>query len=291
MKALLATLGLVMAAAHSVAAQGIAIELVLDQEQYLPGESLPVRVRITNFAGQNLALGKEEGWLTFSVEDSRHLAVPKQGAAPVKGEFSLEPSMSGTKRVDLSPYFDLTTPGRYYVTATVTIPQWGQALSTKATTFDVIKGSSLWEQDFGVPGTGDGGSLPEIRRYALLQTLHSKALRMYFRLTDSRERQIFKIYPLGQMVSFSNPEPQIDKFSNLHVLYQSGGRYFVHCLMNPDGVLLARETYEVAATRPVLRAEKDGRITVMGGERRFMSDDLPPPLSSTAPANAKTDQP
>ena len=94
MKALLATLGLVMAAANSVAAQGIAIELVLDQEQYLPGESLPVRVRITNFAGQNLALGKEEGWLTFSVEDSRHLAVPKQGAAPVKGEFSLEPSMT-----------------------------------------------------------------------------------------------------------------------------------------------------------------------------------------------------
>jgi hypothetical protein len=289
MKASLAALGL-LAAWSTAVGQGLSIEVVLDQEQYLPGETIPLRVRVTNFAGQTLRLGKDENWLSFSVEDARHLAVSKLGTTPVAGEFALEPSMTGIKKADIAPYFELSTPGRYYVSATVTMPEWGQALTTKPVAFDIIKGSSLWEQDFGVPGSSDAGSRPEIRRYALVQTLHSKALRLYFRLTDSREQRIFKIFQLGQMVSFSNPEPQLDKFSNLHVLYQTAGRSFNHCLINPDGVLLARETYDYSNSRPVLRAEKDGRISVAGGVRRPTSSDLPP-LSSIAPTNAKLDQP
>lgn len=291
MKTLLACLALFGVAVSAALGQGLSIELVLDQEQYLPGETLPVRVRITNFAGQNLRLGTDEGWLTFTVEDTRRIAVPKTGVVPVKGEFTLEPSTTGTKRVDLAPYFDLSNPGRYQVSATVLMPQWGQALSTKATTFDIIKGTSVWEQEFGVPGSSkDEGSPPEIRKYALIQTLHSKVLRLYFRLTDARERRTFRIYPLGLMVSFSNPEPQVDRFNNLHVLYQTSARGFMHCLVNPEGLLIARETYEYDASRPALRAQSDGRIIVIGGTRRYSSDDLPPSSSPDA-ANAKPDQP
>ena len=218
--------------------------------------------------------------------------MPKTGAVPVKGEFTLEPATTGTKRVDIASCFDLSNPGRYQVSATILMPQWGQALSTKPTAFDIIKGSSIWEQEFGVPGSSkDDGTPPEIRKYALVQTLHSKVLRLYFRLTDSRDQRIFRIFPLGQIVSFSNPEPQVDRFNNLHVLYQTSARGFMHCLVNPDGLLIARETYEYETTRPALRAESDGRISVFGGVRRFSSGDLPPPPSSTDVPNAKPDQP
>ncbi|MFO1501238.1 MAG: hypothetical protein U1G07_23090 [Verrucomicrobiota bacterium] len=292
MKTVIATVSCLLAALSTVCGQGISVALQLEQENYLPGESLPVKVRITNFTGQNLRLGEGEAWLTFSVEDSRHLAVPKRGTVPVGGEFVLEPSTTGTKKVDIAPYFDLTQPGRYQVSATVMVPQWRDPVQAKGISFDIIKGSSLWDQEFGVPGTGKGEtSFPEVRRFALVQTLHSKVIRLYFRLTDSKENYVYRVFPLGQMVSFSNPEPQVDKFSNLHVLYQTSGRLFMHCVINPDGVLLARETYEYSSSRPVLHAENDGRITVNGGMRRFMSTDLPPPMSSTQPANAKLPQP
>ncbi len=292
MKSLFATLGCLVATVLVARGQAVSIELVLDQEQYLPGEALVVKARVANFTGQELKLGTDETWLSFTVEDSRHLAVSKRGTVPVKGEFSLEPSMTGTKRVDLAPYFDLTQPGRYYVSATLLVPQWRHAVQCKAVSFDIIRGNSLWEQEFGVPGSAnDSTAVPEIRRYALLQTSHSRVIQLYFRLTDSKGGQIFRIYPLGQMVSFSNPEPQVDRFSNFHVLYQASGRTFIHCLVNPDGVLVARETYEYAASRPVLRAETDGRISVVGGQRRVMPNDLPPPVSSTAPSNAKLPQP
>jgi hypothetical protein len=293
MRLAVATLAFLAAALPRLLGQGVSVEVALDQEQFLPGETLVVRVRISNFTGQPLELGKDDTWLSFSVENSHRIAVGKRGTVPVKGAFTLEPSTTGTKKVDIAPYFDILPTGRYYVSAIILLPEWRQALQTKAMPFDIIKGSSIWEQEFGVPSTGkEPGSLPEIRRYSLIQTLHSRVIQLYLSLTDSRGGQVFRVYPLGQMVSFSNPEPQLDKFSNLHVLYQSSGRLFMHCLVNPDGVLLARETYEVSGSRPVLRAETDGRITVAGGTRRIGPNDLPPPASpSTSGPDVTPPQP
>jgi hypothetical protein len=288
MKFVLAMLGC-MAAAISVSGQGFSVQLVLDQDQYLAGEALPVRVRVSNFSGQKLRLGAEADWLTFAVENAQHLDVTRQGTVPVLGEFSLEPSMTGTKKADLAPYFDLSRSGRYYATATVTVPGLKQSLQSKPVPFDIINGSSIWEQEFGVPGTAQGDGTPELRHYALIQTLHSKTMKLYFRLTDYRENRVFSVFPLGTMPSFGRPEPQLDQFSNLHVLFQTSARLFVHCLVNPDGVLLARESYEITSSRPALRAEKDGRVTVAGGTRRIMPTDLPPPLPTPTP-NAKPDQ-
>ena len=227
--------------------------------------------------------------LTFTVENAQHLDVIRQGAVPVIGEFSLEPSMTATKKADLAPYFDLSRAGRYYVSATVTIPGLKQSLQSKPVAFDIISGSSIWDQEFGVPGTAQADGTPEIRHYAIIQTLHTKTMKLYFRLTDYRQNRIFSVFPLGTMASFGRPEPQLDQFSNLHLLFQTSARLYVHCLVNPDGVLLARESYELTSTRPVLRAEKDGRVTVAGGTRRIMPTDLPPPMPTPAP-NAKPDQ-
>jgi hypothetical protein len=278
MKSVLVILGCTLVAGSFARGQGVTATLAFEQEQYLPGETLNLKVRVSNNSGQTLSLGKDPGWLTFSVEDARHYVVNRQGAVPVLGEFTLESSTTGTKKVDLAPYFDLTRPGRYYVTATVNLPQWGQAVQSKAVAFDIIKGSSLWEKEFGVPSSASqSDAAPEVRRYALVQTLYSDRLRLYFRLTDTQENRVFRIFALGPMVSFGNLDAQLDKFSNLHVLYQTGGRIFMHVLINPDGLLIVRENYEYSDRRPVLRSQPDGRIQVEGGTRRVSPTDLPPP--------------
>jgi hypothetical protein len=291
MKIVLAILGGMAAMASVAVGQGLSVEATPDQEQYLPGETLIVKVRMANYSGQNLPLGKDAAWLSFSLEDARHLPLAKQGPVPVTGEFNIEPSMTATKKVNLAPYYDLTQPGRYYVSATVTVPQWGRSVQSKQVYFDIIAGNNVWEQEFGVPGTAKENSAPELRRYALVQTIHSKVPRLYFRLTSAREGQLHRIMLLGPVVSFSNPEPEIDQFSNFHVLYQAAGRTFMHYLFNPDGVLLARETYEYSDSRPVLRAHKDGRITVVGGTRLVQASDLPPPTTANVDSNAKTPTP
>jgi hypothetical protein len=253
----------------------VSVELVLDQDQFLPGESVVVAVRVTNFSGQTLHCGKDDDWLRFNVEARNGYVVSKLGDPAVKEAFELGSSQVATKRVDIAPSFTMAKPGRYLVTATVRLPQWSQEITSKAKGFDVIAGTTLWEQDFGVPRASADKGPPEVRKYALQQAIHLKQMKLYVRVTDFTGSRVYRVFPIGPLLSFSDPEKQLDRESNLHVLYQTGARTFNFSVINPDGRLLIRNTYEYTESRPVLRADREGRIFVSGGMRRPSSDDLP----------------
>src|SRR5262245_1536385 len=115
MKILSLLLALLSASVSPLFAQ-VKVEIALDQEHFLVGEKIVVPVRITNRSGQTLKLGVEPDWLTFSVESRDGFVVVKHGEAPVTDEFTLESGQVATRRVELSPYFDLNRIGRYRVT-------------------------------------------------------------------------------------------------------------------------------------------------------------------------------
>lgn len=254
----------------------VTVEVILDQEVFLRDESLPVQVRITNRSGQTLKLGRETDWLSFAVENRDGNSVSRVGDPPVKEEFSLESSMVASRRVDLAPYFNLSNPGRYLVTATIKIPEWTQEVASKPRNFDIVRGTKLWEQTVGVPGSG---AAPEPRKYILHQA-QLKRLTLYVRITDEGEFKTFRLMPVGTLVSFSRPEAQVDKTSNLHLLFQSGPRSFTYTAVTANGDVIVRQSHAYTASRPNLRADEDGRIRVVGGERLIAPDDIPPPAEA-----------
>ena len=150
MKFSLLIFGLAWLAFFSASAQ-VTVDVVLDQEQFLPSETLPVAVRITNRSGQPLHLGADSNWLTFSVESVSGPVVVKKTDVPVQGEFDLGSSQVATKRVDLAPFFELTRQGGYRLTATVRIKDWDVAIPSPPRAFEVIDGAKLWSQTFGLP--------------------------------------------------------------------------------------------------------------------------------------------
>src|SRR5687768_3405033 len=83
----------------------VRVEVVLEQDQFLRDESLPVIVKITNRSGQPLQLG-QPGWLTFNVESRDGLRVAPRGEPDINRPFQLESSATETRRVDLMPYYD-----------------------------------------------------------------------------------------------------------------------------------------------------------------------------------------
>ena len=272
-------LGLILAgvALSPVSAQ-VTVEVTQEQDQFLPGEAVLTAVRITNRSGQDLRLGGEEDWLTFSVQGREAEVVPKRGEVPVLGEFVLESSRVATKRVDLAPYFALTHSGRYSASATVRIKQWNRSVTSEPRHFAVIEGAKLWEQEIGVPNpAGPADGVPEVRKFILQQANYLKTqLRLYVRLTDAAGARTFRVLPIGAMVSFARPEPQVDKFSNLHLLYQDGAHSFNYTVINPQGEVIARRTYEYVDQRPRLQPDMGGKILVTGGVRRPAPSDVPP---------------
>jgi hypothetical protein len=286
MKILSLLLALLCAPLSHLFAQ-VTAEVVLDQEQFLIGEALPAAVRVTNRSGQPLQLGTDADWLTFSVESRDGFIVAKNSDAPVLGEFKLESGQVATRRVDLAPYFALDRIGRYQITATVRLKAWNTQLTTKPKSFDIINGARLWSQDFGVPSPGGAASRPpEVRRYALEQVSYRRSqLRLYLRLTDADGVHVIKVFPLGPMASFSNPERQIDQESRLHVLWQNGAHSFKYTVVSPDGEITISQSHDYAGSRPRLQLNEQGKVVVVGGARRITASDVPEakPLETDVP--------
>jgi len=77
------------------------------------------------------------------------------------------------------------------------------------------------------------------------------------------------------MVSLSRPEGQVDKLSDLHVLFADGPHSYTYTVFNTDGELLVRQSYDYVASRPRLKGDQDGKISVTGGVRRLTVADVP----------------
>jgi hypothetical protein len=254
-------------------------ELILEQDQFLRDEPIPVKVRITNRSGQTLHLGEGQDWLGFTVEIPGHGPAERNGQPPVTGAFDLESARVATREVNLQPWFELSQPGRYTISAMVRIKQWDKEISCKAKTMEVMRGTKVWEQEVGIP-RAEG--LPEARRFILLQANYRKQLKLYLRVSNESDTVAYAVLPLGPLVSFGRPEAQVDDRSDLHVLFQTGARSFVFTETTPDGVIVARHNYDYGARRPTFRLNETGKIVVQGGVRRFNPQDLPPITVTTS---------
>ena len=282
---ILSTFGVLLLSLVGLSAQ-IKVEVAPVQDQFLPNEPLIVAVRVANSSGQTLHLGADADWIKMSVESRNGFIVSKLSDPPVQGEFTLDSSKVAVVKLDLEPCFNLTRPGRYTVTANVRIKDWDQEFASAPSVFDIIDGSKLWEHEFGVPASP--GATPEVRKYALQQANYLKQLKLYLRVTDPADSKVFRVTALGSIVSFSQPEPQMDRASNLHVLWQTGARGFAYRVVNPDGEIIVSQTYDILGTRPKLSVSEGGKISVTGGQRRFTHDDFPveTPVAPTPTTNS-----
>ncbi|HUB87735.1 MAG TPA: hypothetical protein VMB22_07560 [Verrucomicrobiae bacterium] len=294
MKTLLPVLVLTLLAVCHAPAQVVSVEVILDKDQFLPNESVPVKVRITNLSGQTLHLGADPDWLTFDVEADNFLVV-QNAQVPVTGAFDLPSTQMATKRVDLYPYFDMSKPGRYHIVATVHIKDWSAKVVSPSTGFDVITGAKLWSQDFGVPMPPDmSNQPPEVRKYTVEQANYMNAQpELYVMVSDASLSQVFKVTPIGPMISFSHPEMQLDRFSNLHVIWQDGAKSFDYTVVDPTGAVIEQSTYDYFNTRPRLGMDDRGNIVVVGGVLEPNAGVLPivmtpDELSFTTATNAVT---
>ena len=245
----------------------LSVEILLDQQQFLKDESMPLKVRITNRSGQTVQFGKEKDWLTFTAESRDGYTVSKLREPSVPGEFSLESATVATRRVDVGSAFDFGHTGRYTIAATVKVPEWEKEISSRPVLVEVVRGTKVWEQEFGVPAK-EGA--PEMRKFILQQARFIKDLTLYARVTDPDENHTYQVYPLGTLVSFSRPEAQVDRESKLHVLFQNGPHTFLYSVVDPNGALVSRNIYDIDNRSSArLKAASNGDIFVSGGTRRI----------------------
>ena len=251
----------------------VKVELVSKGSVFLPNETMKIGVKITNFSGQTIEFGKSPDWVKFSVTDTRGRVVSTVGTVPVEGLFSIKNSEYAIRWIDLAPHFMMEKTGNYEIFATVKLEQWNEEYFPDKIGVDILPGATIWSQLFGVPSNKT--EVPEIRKYVLQKSTRRDRIYLYFRLTNKNESQSYTVYPIGNMVSFGEPENQIDHQGYLHVLHQFGAKTFWHHKINQEGKLVERRVYSYNGSRPRLKPRKDGTIAVMGGKRVKTKHDIP----------------
>jgi len=249
--------------AGSVHAQ-IQVELRFARVQYVAYEPLVATVKITNLAGREIVLrdGQGERWFGFEItaNEGRLLSPNRQNA---EESLRIRTGETVTRKINLAPVYPMQEFGPYHVRAHVFFADLNKFFYSQSKVVQVGDARAIWQKTVGVPAgmPGAGGE----RTYSLLSNRFPDHTKLYVRVEDRSTGAVYSTYPLGRAIAYGDPQAELDRSNQLHVLHCAGPRTWAYSEIGLNGQLLARSTFMETKTRPKLQLSADGQIAVRGG--------------------------
>jgi hypothetical protein len=264
----------------SVAAQAqVQVELKFKRLQYVAHEPVLATVKITNLAGRDIDLHDENGqhWFGFEVNsgEGRLLAPLSQSVA--EPALHVEAGRTVTRKVNLTPVFPVHDLGAYHVRANVYFADLNKFFYSQTKVFQVADARPIWQKAVGIPDGIPGAG--EVRTYSLLSNRFPDHTSLYVRVENRNSGVVYTTYSLGHVMAYAEPQAELDRANQLHVLHCAAPRSWAYSHIGLNGELLAHSTFMETKTRPRLRHAADGVIAVSGGKL-----DLPIAPTSRSPA-------
>ncbi len=278
----LAALFLVAATAQAQ----IQVELSFKRLQYIAHEPVLATIKIANNSGRDIDLKDDSGhhWFGFEINASegRLLAPLRQAAA--EPALHIEAGKTVTRKINLTALFPVHDFGAYHVRANVYFPDLNKFFYSATKVFQVSDARSVWQKTVGVPEGMPGAG--EVRSYSLLLNRFLDHTSLYVRVENKNTGVVYTTYSLGRTISNEDPQAEVDRANQLHVLHCAGPRNWAYSHVGLNGELLAHSTFLETKTRPRLRHRPDGSIAVSGGML-----DVPIAQSKRSPAPKLSERP
>ena len=280
--------------AGSVHAQ-IQVELKLRRLQYIAYEPVFATLAITNQAGRDIELRDDRGqhWFGFEVTGKEGQPIaPTAAEAEEEPPLRIESGKTVVRKVNLTPLYGVHDPSTYHVRANVFFADLNKFFYSPARAFQVINARPIWQTTVGVPeGSADAGSP---RTYSLLSNRFADHTSLYVRVENKDTGLVYATYSLGRVVAYDEPQKEIDRANQLHILHCSAPRTWAYSHIGLDGQLLKQSTFMETKTRPRLRRTSSGEIAVSGGALDVPATQAArsaaPKLSTRPPDEAKEGQ-
>ncbi|MEP6956934.1 MAG: hypothetical protein ABI883_08915, partial [Chthoniobacterales bacterium] len=238
-----------------------------------------------NLAGRDIELADANGeqWFGFEVtaNEGRLLAPARRlGEEPLL----IPAGQTVTRKINLTPVFPMQDFGPYHVRANVYFGDLNKFFYSNRKVVQVGDARSIWQRTVGVPDgmPGAGGE----RTYSLLSNRFPDHTKLYVRVEDRSTAIVYSTFPIGRAIAFGEPQAELDRSNQLHVLHCAGPRTWAYSQIGLNGQLLARSTFLETKTRPTLRRQADGGIGVRGG-----MIDTPAAPADQKPASKLSDRP
>lgn len=238
----------------------LATSLRVIKNQHLAGESVIAIVTITNHAGSELVFASDgrSQWLDFVVKDSRGEPVTPRGRS-LFGSMKIAPGQTLAREVDLSQWFQLSEPGNYSVLAVIHAPRQGaESSTTNRVFFNQSSGRLYWSQRVGLRG----GS-KNTRDLRILNFTGDTKSQIYAQIADGTTGQLVRTFLLGDVLMLRKPLATVDREQRMHVMFLATPAMWVHCVINTDGKLVARQIHQrTSQGDPQLLTFPDGSVRV-----------------------------
>src|SRR6266852_5126756 len=249
--------------ASSAVAQ-IQVELKFPRLQYIASEPVVADFVITNLAGRDVDHRNAGGqsWLGFEVTGSEDRSI-----APISNP-ETEPLSIGvgkrvTRKINLTPLFGVHDFGTYRVRAHIYFADLNKFFYSQTKVFEVTDARPIWQKTVGVPE--GGGASGNVRTYSLMTNRFPDHTSLYVRVEDKDSGIVYATYSLGQVIAFDEPEAELDRSNQLHILHCAAPRSWAYSRVGLNGELIARSSFMETKTRPRLFHTTEGTVAVRGG--------------------------
>jgi hypothetical protein len=278
----------------AAAAEGqIQVDLKFKRMQYIAYEPVVATLAITNLAGRDIELHDANGqsWLGFEVtgnEDQPMTLLSTENAQP---PLKIEAGQRVTQQIDLASLYPVHDFGAYHVRTHVYFADLAKFFYSGTRVFEVTDARPIWQQTVGIPdGVAAAG---DVRTYSLLTNRFPDHTSLYVRVQDKDTGIVYATYSLGRSIAFEQPQAEIDRANQLHVLHCAAPRAWSYSRIGLNGELLTHSSFMETKTRPRLVHSANGEVAVRGGVAETPAQNsrsTAPKLSARPPGLPKDDQ-
>ena len=252
--------------AGSVHAQ-IQVELKLKRLQYIAYEPVFATVAVTNLAGRDIELHDDHGqhWFGFEVSGKEGQPIGPVGRLEGEAPLHVESGKTVVRKINLTPLYAVQDLGTYHVRANIYFADLNKFFYSQARAFQVINARPIWQTTVGIPEGMPGAG--QARTYSLLSNRFADHTSLYVRVENKESGRVYATYSLGRIIAYDEPQKEIDRANQLHVLHCAAPRTWAYSHIGLNGQLLKEETFMETKTRPRLRRTSGGDIAISGGMR------------------------
>ena len=268
----------------------VQVDLKFKRLQYIAHEPVVAIVAITNLAGRDIELHNADGqsWLGFEITGSEEQPIAPLSEANREPPLKIQAGQRVTRQIDLTPLYPVYEYGAYHVRTNIYFADLGKFFYSSTRVFEVTDARPIWQQTVGIPdGAGASG---DVRTYSLMTNRFPDHTSLYVRVQDKDTGVVYATYSLGRTISFEQPQAEIDRDNQLHVLHCAAPRAWSYARIGLNGQLLTHSTFMETKTRPHLVHSGKGEVAVQGGmvEAPAQSSGNKAPKLSGRPPGAPT---
>jgi hypothetical protein len=243
----------------------IQIDLKLARLQYIAYEPVVATVGITNHAGRDIDLQDSDGqaWFGFEITGAEGQPIAAATSNLSQPPLRIEAGKHVTQKINLTPLYAVNELGAYHVRAYIHFADLNRFFYSPKKVFEVTEARPIWQRTVGVPN--DVAIPGNVRTYSLMTNRFPNHTALYVRVEDKDTGIVYATESLGRVISMDEPQAELDRENQLHVLHCAAPRSWTYSRIGLNGQVLAHSSLIETKTRPRLFHNSDGSVVVRGG--------------------------